>query len=314
MLNNGDSEALVFNIQGYSVQDGPGIRTTVFLKGCPLRCQWCSNPESQTSSRDVMQVRTKCVKCYRCIKLCKNGAISFPKNTETEAFPVIDHAVCCNCTDHICVQGCYEDAIEDVGVPTTVSEVMDTLLADEPFFRQSGGGVTLSGGDPLQHEEFDRELFKQCRENCIHTAVETSGYVSWEKFKPVLDYTDLVLYDLKHIDPIAHKEFTGVSNELILRNLERILTETSVSVVVRVPVIPCANDSDDDMKAIAQFANKIGVREVDLMPYHRLGTGKYAGLGRTYPLGLEVTEPSKERIKDIQRIFQANHLVCSVGG
>ena len=315
MMSSSEKKALVFNIQGYSVQDGPGIRTTVFLKGCPLRCLWCSNPESQLFHSDVLHSTRKCVRCYRCVNLCKKGAISLPKNPGAEeAFPIIDHKFCAECDDHTCVFGCYESALQDVGTLMSVDEVMDTLLADAPFFQQSGGGATLSGGEPLMHDEFCRELFKQCRDNYIHTAIETCGYVPWEKFKSVLEFTDLVLFDVKHMNSEVHKKLTGVPNELILSNLQKILTETKAAVIIRVPVIPGANDSDENMKATAEFANKVGVRNVDIMPYHRLGTGKYAGLGRDYPLGLDVLELSKERVKEIQEIYQSHGIICNVGG
>ena len=314
-MSNSEVKALVFNIQGYSIQDGPGIRTTVFLKGCPLSCLWCSNPESQTLCGDVLHSTTKCVKCYRCVNLCKNGAVSLPKNPGAEnAFPVINHNICADCQDHTCVYGCYESALQDVGKPMTVDEVMETLLADAPFFQSSGGGATVSGGEPVLHHEFCRELFKQCRDNYIHTAIETCGYVPWEKFKSVLEFTDLVLYDIKHMDSETHKKLTGVPNELIHNNLRKILTETPVSVTMRVPVIPGANDSNENLEATAEFAKQLGLRHVDIMPYHRMGMGKYARLGREYPLGEDVLELSKDRVKEIQELFQARGLVCNVGG
>jgi pyruvate formate lyase activating enzyme len=195
-----------------------------------------------------------------------------------------------------------------------VSELMDVLVADSPFFVRSGGGVTVSGGEPLVSHEFVIELFKQCKENYIHTAIETTGYAPWDQFQSVLEYTDLVLYDLKHMDPIVHKELTGVSNELILQNLEKIFTDTKAQVVIRIPVIPRANDSNKNMEASALFMKKIGARQVDLMPYHRMGMGKFAGLGREYPLGMEVVPPANERIKEIQCIFEANHLACNMDG
>ncbi len=313
-MSKRDTIGMVFNVQGYSIQDGPGIRTTVFLKGCPLRCPWCSNPESQRANRDILYVRAKCVKCHRCLDLCKNGAISYQKDLEPEGFITINHEICATCQDHTCVPECYQFALEDVGIPMPVSEVMDVLVADSPFFVRSGGGVTVSGGEPLLSHEFVIELFKQCKENYIHTAIETTGYAPWDKFKSVLEYTDLVLYDLKHMDPIVHKELTGVSNELILQNLEKIFTDTKAQVVIRIPVIPRANDSNKNMEATALFMKKIGARQADLMPYHRMGMGKFAGLGREYPLGTEVVSPTNESIKEIQSIFEANHLACNIGG
>ena len=191
---------------------------------------------------------------------------------------------------------------------------MDVLLADSPFFEQSGGGVTVSGGEPLVSHKFVIELFKQCKENYIHTAIDTTGYAPWDKFKSVLEYTDLVLYDLKHMDPSVHQELTGVSNKLILQNLEKIFAETKTQVVIRIPVIPGANDSSENMEATALFMKRIGARQVDLMPYHRMGMGKFAGLGREYSLSMEVVSPTSESIKKIQCIFETHHLTCNISG
>lgn len=307
--------ALVFNIQGFSIQDGPGIRTTVFLKGCPLNCLWCSNPESQTTGWDVLHTKSKCSKCFRCVSNCKNSAITMPENPmDKDAWPVIDHTICANCQMHTCVDGCYNAALENVGKQMTVDEVMDRLEGDEPFFRKSGGGVTLSGGEPLLHAEFSREILRRCKENYIHTAIETTGFAPWEKFQSVLEYTDMVLYDIKHMDSAIHKELTGVPNELILENLKKTVAETSATVIVRVPVIPGANDSDENMEATAAFVQQAGVGIVHILPYHRMGLGKYAGLCREYPLGEEVESPSDERMQQIQKIFQKYHLKCGIGG
>lgn len=300
---------LVFNIQGFSIQDGPGIRTVVFLKGCPLRCDWCSNPESQTVSRDILHIRTKCVKCYMCINKCPLGAISVPEKDE---FIKINHQSCADCQDHPCIKGCYQSALEDVGSYMTIEDVMGKVVADEAFYQNSGGGVTLSGGEALMQSEFCTELFKECRKNYIHTAIETCGYAPWEKFKELLDYTDLVLYDVKHMDSDIHKELTGVSNELILRNLEAIFTQTKVPTIIRVPVIPGANDSNENLEATARFTKKIGAKEVNIMAYHRLGTGKYAGLGREYPFGMDVITPSEARMKEVKGIFEAHGLTCAI--
>lgn len=308
--------ALVFNIQGYSIQDGPGIRTTVFLKGCPLRCLWCSNPESQATHWDILHTSSKCVRCYRCVNLCEKHAISMPENPGAEdAYPLIDHSLCAECGNHTCVLGCYEGALEDVGRLMTVDEVMKKVEDDVPFFLKSGGGVTLSGGEPLVYDKFSADLLCECQENYIHTALETSGYAQWDKVKSVVQYTDLVLYDVKHMDSATHKTLTGVPNELILENLEKIRKEMpQVSVVIRVPVIPGANDTDENMEATALFAKKVGVGIVHILAYHRMGMGKYYGLGKEYPLGEEVESPSDERMEAIQKIFQAHGLKCGIGG
>lgn len=308
-LDNSEIKGLIFNIQGFSIQDGPGIRTVVFLKGCPLKCDWCCNPESQTVSRDILHIRTKCVKCYQCIDVCPYRAIEVSKKGE---FININHQLCADCKDHPCVKRCYQSALENVGTYMTVQEVMEKIIADEMFYQNSGGGVTLSGGEALMQSEFCTELFKECQDKYVHTAIETCGYAPWERLKGVLDYTDLVLYDIKHMDPNIHKELTGVSNEVILKNLEGILALTRVSTIIRVPVIPGANDSDENIEATARFIKKAGAKEVNIMAYHRLGTGKYAGLGREYPLGMDVIVPTNERMKEIQGIFEAHNLTCTI--
>ena len=302
---------MVFNIQGFSIHDGPGIRTVVFFKGCPLQCKWCSNPESQTVSQDILHIRTKCVNCYRCTNECPYGAIDVSGVGE---FINIDHRICEDCNDQPCIRKCNQSALENVGKYMTVQEVMEKIIADEIFYRNSGGGVTLSGGEALMQPEFCRELFKECRNMYIHTAIETSGYAPWEKLKGILEYTDLVLYDIKHMEPTVHKELTGVSNESIFKNLEAIFALAKVPTIIRVPVIPGANDSDENIEATARFMNKVGAKAVDIMPYHRLGTGKYAGLGREYPLGMDVIAPTDKRMKEIQGIFEAHNLTCSIGG
>lgn len=310
-MGNSETKAMIFDIQGFSIHDGPGIRTVVFLKGCPLRCKWCCNPESQSVSHEILHVRTKCVKCYRCIDLCPRGVIDLP---EVGGHISIDRGVCADCQDHPCVKGCYQSALESIGTCMTVQEVMEKVMADEIFYQNSGGGVTLSGGEALTQSEFCRELFKECRDQYVHTAIETTGYAAWEKLKGVLDYTDLVLFDLKHMDPAVHKELTGVSNELILKNLEEIFARTKVPTIIRLPVIPGANDSNENMEATARFMNKIGAKEINIMPYHRLGTGKYAGLGKEYPMEMDINAPGDERMKEIQGIFEAHNLKCTIGG
>jgi pyruvate formate lyase activating enzyme len=313
-MSKSDTRGMVFNVQGYSVHDGPGIRTTVFMKGCPLRCRWCSNPESQRPNRDILYLKAKCARCHRCVSICKNGAIRYREELEPDGFITVDHDICGRCHEHACVPECYQFALEDVGAPMAVSEVLDVLVADSPFFVRSGGGVTISGGEPLVAHEFVIELLRQCKENYIHTALDTTGYAPWEQLQAILEYTDLVLYDLKHMDPAVHEELTGVSNDLILRNAERILTETKTEVIIRVPVIPGANDSNENMEASAQFMRRIGARQVDVMPYHRMGMNKFAGLGMEYLLAPEVAPPSAGRMREITRIFEANRIGCTIGG
>ena len=305
--------ARVFNIQGYSLQDGPGIRTTVFLKGCPLHCLWCANPESQEMDTDLLHTAQKCVKCYRCVQFCKHGAVSLPANLGDS--PVIDHTKCRQCPDiEWCASQCYSQALEVCGKVWNVDDLYDRCMQDETFFDSSGGGVTVSGGEALVHWEFVTELFSQLRESYVSTCIETTLFGPWEHCKSILDETDILLVDVKHMDSEQHKKLIGVGNELILENIERAVNETKCRIVIRIPVIPGANDSNENMEATAEFAKRIGVREVHILAYHRMGMGKYYGLGREYPLGEEVESPSDERMEYIKSIFESKGLSCNIGG
>ena len=310
-----DGSVLVFNIQGFSIQDGPGIRTTFFLKGCPLSCLWCANPESQTFTWDVLHTKSKCVRCFRCVKLCDKGAITLPADPMSEdATPVVDHSICAKCEDHKCVDGCFEGAFEDVGKPMTVDDLMDIVSDDAVFFHQSGGGVTVSGGEPMMHPEFVREFFEACHDEYVHTCIETTGCVPWETMKPVMEHTDMVLYDIKHMDTEVHKQLTGIGNEMIHENLKHLLNETQCSVIVRCPIIPGCNDSRENLEATAKFIKEAGGNIVHILAYHRMGMGKYEGLCREYGLDEELETPSDETMQEIQKIFQSYGLKCGIGG
>lgn len=308
------SEALVFNIQGFSIQDGPGVRTTVFLKGCPLHCLWCANPESQEFRADVIHSPTKCVRCFRCVKGCPEGAITMPAIIHEKANPVIDHSKCYTCKHQACTHACYESALTSVAKVMDVEDVMKRLRSDAPFFRQSGGGVTVSGGECLCHPEFVAELFEECKDEMIHTCIETCGYCEWERFKKVLRYTDMVLYDLKHMDTEVHKQLTGVGNELILENFKKVIAETRCTVIARIPCVPGYNDSIENLEATAKFIKEAGGNKVHLLAYHRLGVGKYEGLGRDYLIDGDLATPSDEHMQSLKAVFDRNGIACFIGG
>ena len=249
----------VFDIQRFSIYDGPGIRTAVFFKGCPLRCAWCHNPESQRPSPELLFYAHKCVGCGKCAALCAN--------THTPA--------CTGCGR--CVSVCVHGAREISGYTVSARDALQTVLRDKAFYRTSGGGVTLTGGEPLCQPDFARELLRLCRENGVDTAMETCGYAPWETLEGLLPLLDHVYYDIKGIDPALHRRNTGVSNERILRNAER-LKATGADVTFRMPYIPGFNDGE--LSAVKAFA---GDFPLQLMPYHATGEGKYAALGRAYP-------------------------------
>lgn len=267
-------EGKIFDIQRFSIYDGPGIRTNVFFKGCNLRCLWCHNPESQKMKNQLLFYRDKCIGCGECAKICSKT--------------FTDDCIACG----KCAEVCTHSARVISGRTATADEVVQEILKDKEFYRTSGGGVTLSGGEPLLQADFAAEILKKCKENGIHTAIETAACVPWESFEKVLPYLDLVLCDIKGIDEKKHIENTGVSNKTILENAERLKT-SGVDVLFRTPVIPNYNDSE--IKEIAEFCKPC---EHELLAYHSTGCGKYTALGLEYRLG-EVEAPSKEAMEKL---------------
>ncbi len=263
----------IFNIQKYSIHDGPGIRTTVFLKGCPLSCLWCHNPESQSFYPEIMQYPKRCIGCGKCIEACESKALSLDSSSI-----IFDRDRCtfCGC----CAEACYAKARELAGRDMTVTEVMAQIEKDTVFYEESGGGVTFSGGEPLSQPDFLLELLSQCKKGEYHTAVDTSGYGASETIKAISGFTDLFLYDLKLMDDEKHIKYTGVSNKLILENL-RLISQLGNRIYIRVPVIPGINDDEENLKAISRFIQGTpSVEQVNLLPYHNIAEGKYSRLGK----------------------------------
>jgi pyruvate formate lyase activating enzyme len=266
------SEALLFNIQRFSLHDGPGIRTTVFFKGCPLQCRWCSNPESWNPFIEVMTRDAKCIRCGRCAEMCPLGAISFTPESGRK----IDWTKCDNCLR--CVDVCPSGAITKAGWLTSVDEVMAEVRREAVFYRHSGGGVTLSGGEPLLQPRIAFELLKACKQEGINTALDTSGYASWELLQQILEYSDMVLYDIKHLNPQHHRRGTGRSNSTILKNARRAAQMTRMW--LRIPLVPGYNDSPEHLIQVGEFGAQLGVEKICLLPYHRWGETKCENLGR----------------------------------
>jgi pyruvate formate lyase activating enzyme len=267
-----DISGVVFNIQRYSIHDGPGIRTTVFLKGCPLSCLWCQNPESQSREPEIMINRNLCTVCGHCVSECENGAISLLKECS-----VTDRMKCLCCGR--CVEVCPNEARKLTGTEMTVGEVVKEVMKDLDFYESSGGGVTLSGGEATFQPEFALAILRACKNSGMHTAIETCGYTSWEVLDRFLECTDLVLFDIKHMDDAVHKEGTGISNEKILENAAKMAKVKSM--LVRVPLIPGYNDSEQAVRQIAVFVASLPNNvEVDLLAYNPLGEGKYESLGK----------------------------------
>ena len=299
-----DLDGIAFDIQRYSIHDGPGIRTTIFLKGCPLKCKWCANPESQDLRPEIFLRKSKCDGCGKCVKACPSDAIIL-NNGGME----IDRLCCDRCMK--CVDACPTHALSRTGDRKTVEEVVEEVGKDELFYRNSGGGVTLSGGEPLFQPEFTLALLQGCKKRSLHTALDTCGFARWEILDKILDYTDVVLYDIKHLDPMQHVVETGVSNELILENLKRTVRKKK-RIWIRVPVIPHSNDSEQHMRNLARFLSRMSIEKVSLLGYHEWGRSKYEALGRNY-LTDELSPLKEEALNHLKDILEPFSLKVSIG-
>jgi len=295
---------LVFNIQRYSIDDGPGVRTTVFMKGCPLTCLWCSNPESQNYSPELTWRYTSCKHCGTCVAICPEKALSLVDDE------ILIDRKACNCCGN-CVDACISEALKVSGKEMTVDEVFKVIKRDYDYYEASGGGVTASGGEILGQADFIAALFKKCREAGIGTCADTSGFGDAAAFSKILEHTDLVLYDIKHMDKEEHVRACGRSNELIMSNFD-LAIQSGVKTIVRVPLIPDYNTSDEALTAIAEaVSRRNGDAEVDIMPYHSYGANKYRMLGMVYVLDdlRELMHQEKTRAK---AIFESHGLKCEI--
>ena len=272
---------LLFDIERNSFVDGPGIRTTVFFKGCNLKCAWCHNPESQSFKPQMMFYRDKCMGCGKCKEVC-------PYHLE-------QCDLCGKCSLY-----CPVDARKICGRKYTVDEVLAEVVKDKSFYENSGGGVTFSGGECMMQVDFLLELLKKCKENGIHTAVDTAGNVPWEYFERIMPYTDLFLYDVKCFTEELHIEGTKFSNKVILENLKKFSAEFTGDIVVRIPIIPGFNDSEEEMRDIADCLKELHITKVELLPYHKMGEHKYEAVGIEFT---EYTVPKKEEMEEYQKLF-----------
>ena len=287
----------IFNIQRFSVYDGPGVRTVVFFSGCNLNCAWCHNPESIPVRQQLKFNRGQCILCGSCFGLCEKKAHAIKDGQHT-----IDRSKCEVCL--ACTKECYAEALVPVGRELTVRELEESILTDEPYFSQSGGGVTFSGGEPMLQFDFLREILKACKSRGIHTAIDTAGAVGFEAFEEILPYCDLFLYDVKAYDSDVHKKLTGMPNGLILENLIK-LTKIGVDIWVRVPVVPGANIGE--MADIAKFLKGVGIKKCELLPYHRLGEGKHISLGIE---NADIfAEPDGNLMEEIKSLFEKEGII-----
>ena len=306
-MSNAD-HGIIFNIQGYCIHDGPGIRTSVFLKGCPLRCLWCQNPESHSRDPELLFAEEKCAGCGKCVQVCPEKAIRMhAKASQT------DRRLCKS--TGLCIDACPNEARAVIGRWATTDEVFKEIAADALFYQESGGGVTLSGGEPLAQPEFAAGILKKCRDAGFHTALDTCGYASWATAREVLRHVNLVLFDFKHMNPEMHKKYTGVSNELILQNAEKMHHEMSIPMWARITLVPGFNDSAENIEATAGFiANRLSTAiPVHLLPYHRFGEAKWERLDRKNETA-SIEIPDEQQLVEFRRIFESFGLTVVMGG
>ena len=293
---------IVFNIQKFSIHDGPGVRTTVFLKGCPLRCRWCANPESQNPHIQILYDAKKCVHCGTCVKNCPESALTMDETGHIH----INRQRCTACLQ--CCKTCPRQALTWAGEEKTVDEVFRVCMQDVPFYEESGGGVTISGGEGMVQPDFVEALILRLKEKGVHTAIETTGAVSAEVFRRLAPQFDLLLFDVKHWDSAAHKSGTGVGNERIVENL-RWAVEQNLNILPRIPVIPGFNDTLADAKGLAKLIAEIGLKRVQLLPFHQMGERKYEFLDKDYAF-TGVKPLHREELEAYQAVFAEKGLDC----
>jgi pyruvate formate lyase activating enzyme len=301
-----EPKGLVFDIKRYAIHDGPGIRTTVFLKGCMLKCPWCQNPEGIASGREIVWRAERCLGCHACREICPHDAISF-----TSSGLNVERSLCDLCGR--CATACYPHALQLIGQEITVAEVMQVAEKDIVFYDQSGGGVTFSGGEPLMQPDFMMACLKACRERRIHTALDTSGYVTPETLMQIADHVDLFLWDLKIMDEAKHRQMTGVPNGQILDNL-RMVSRSGRKIIVRFSLIPGINDDDTNLLELGRFAARLEDTErLDILPYHRAYLDKFRRLGRAAE-PFEAQPPSTEALCRVSERLAGFGLKTHIGG
>ena len=299
---------LIHKIERFSLHDGPGIRTLVVMKGCPLKCLWCSSPYTQNADPEIFYIKARCQGCGRCVATCPNLAIA---SATTGAAVKTDRALCAGCGK--CVEVCANQARELSGRNYSAQELFDEVEKDSAFYRRSGGGITVGGGEPTLQSGFVGEFLSLCRAHYIHTALETCALTSWEKLAFLLDSLDLVYIDLKHMDESRHIEWTGASNRIILENIRKAARQNQI--ILRIPVVPGFNDSAENILASGTFAKELGnnILRMELLPYHQFGLHKYEELGRAYPLQ-SVPPPTDERMAELRDIAGSAGINVEIGG
>lgn len=298
-------QAMIFDIQRFSLHDGPGIRTLVFFKGCPLRCLWCSNPESHSFQPDIMYDVQKCVQCERCTMECLTEAITWEEDRL-----VYNRTLCTGCGS--CAAVCNYNAMRIIGSVRSLAEVYREVARDRSYYLASGGGLTVGGGEPLQQAAFVIRLLRWSQDAGIHTAIETSGFTEWSRLKEASRHLDFIYYDIKQLNPVLHRHLTGVSNEIILNNLRQ-LAEVHSNIIIRYPLIPGCNDKSDDIEALACWVKEYLPNPViELSPYHSYGEHKYQMLRRSYPLANRMEKYSTSELQSVVETVESYGITCRV--
>lgn len=294
-------DGIIFNIQKFSLHDGPGIRTTIFFKGCPLKCGWCSNPESQLEKIQILYDQKKCIHCQSCINACQHKAIQMINDKI-----IIDHQKCTGCLS--CVDSCFQNALDYEGENKKITEIVKICLQDKDFYEESNGGITISGGEGMSQPAFLKELVKELKKHDLHLAIETTGYVQPNIFKELAPMFDLILFDIKHYDSYQHFLGTNVHNELIIQNLKWAVKQ-KIEILPRIPIIPDFNASSDDAKGIAKLLTEVQLSKVQLLPFHQFGEKKYELLNREYRFkNKKALYP--EDLQEYQQIFLDKGIDC----
>lgn len=305
MRNQKKIFATITDIQRFSLHDGPGIRTVVFFKGCPLQCQWCQNPETQEHKPQIMFFANACIGCGACVAACPRNGIQFD-----ERLPLTNAELCTNCGN--CANACMSNARKMCGERYDIDRVLDVVMRDATFYRNSGGGVTLSGGEVTQSAAFAAELLRQLKERNIHTAIETCGFCTWEIMESIARWTDLVLYDIKHIDDNMHRIYTGQGVDVIHRNLVN-LRALQKDVIIRVPLIPGVNDSDETIRGIGELAKTTSITKVHILPFHQAGENKWKAVGKEYHFAQYPPLEESSALRAAQLLCEMG-ISASVGG
>lgn len=299
-----DHTGIIFNVQRFSIHDGPGIRTTVFVKGCPLKCKWCSNPESQNRERQLMVRLSRCVGCGACASACPEQAVTIDHNHRAR----MNWHKCRHCFS--CIDACLYGAREIAGREVNVADLMTELMSDLVFYQTSAGGVTVSGGEPLGQSRFVEALLRACKQEGLHTAIETSGYGSGKAADRIARYLDLILFDIKQLNPVKHRRYTLVDNGRILDNLRRFAER--VEVWFRIPLVKGVNDSIEHVSAVADLAVKLGIRKISLLPYHEGGVNKAAQIGARYQMP-HARPPDAEHLQALALLVEKQNIQVAIG-